>query len=113
MNFSGSTQANALADGADSFTFWRQGGSSFDGDSSHFFHNVNDGSIYADYHALSLTSHGSGSDMFKGYADEFRLRGENSTPEWMQANYDTQAPGSDFMTYGEVRQLLGLTIMVR
>ena len=113
MNFSGSTQANALADGADSFTFWRQGGSSFDGDSSHFFHNVNDGSIYADYHALSLTSHGSGSDMFKGYADEFRLRGENSTPEWMQANYDTQATGSDFMAYGEVRQLLGLTIMVR
>lgn len=113
MNFSGSTQANALADGADSFTFWRQGGSSVDGDSSHFFHNVNDGSIYADYHALSLTSHGSGSDMFKGYADEFRLRGENSTVEWMQANYDTQAPGSDFMTYGEVHQLLGLTILIR
>ena len=113
MNFSGSEQANALADGETVFTFWRQGGSSIDGDSSHFFHNVGDGSIYADYHALSLTSHGSGSDMFKGYADEFRLRGENSTAEWMQANYDTQAPGSDFMTYGEVRQLLGLTILVR
>ena len=113
MNFSGSAQANALADGTDSFTFWRQGGSSVDGNSGHFFHNVNDGSIYADYHALSLTSHGDGKDVFKGYADEFRLRGENSTPEWMQANYDTQAPGSDFMTYGEVRQLLGLTILIR
>lgn len=113
MNFSGSVQANALADGATSFTFWRQGGSSVDGDSSHFFHNVNDGSIYADYHALSLTSHGDGKDVFKGYADEFRLRGENSTPEWMQANYDTQAPGTDFMAYSEVHQLLGLTILIR
>lgn len=74
---------------------------------------MNDGSIYADYHALSLTSHGSGSDMFKGYADEFRLRGENSTDEWMQANYDTQAPNTDFLTYGKVRQSSGLTIIVR
>lgn len=113
MNFSGSDQANALADGVTSFTFWKQGGSSIDGNGGHFFHNVNDGSIYADYHALSLTSHGSGSDMFKGYADEFRLRGENSTAEWMQANYDTQAPGTDFLTYGKVRQSSGLTIIVR
>jgi len=113
MNFSGSAQATALADGVTTFRFSRQGGSSVDGDSTHFFHNVNDGSIYADYHALSLTSHGSGSDMFKGYADEFRLRGENSTDEWMQANYDTQAPNTDFLTYGKVRQSSGLTIIVR
>lgn len=113
MNFSGSAQATALADGVTTFRFTKQGGSSIDNDSTHFFHNVNDGSIYADYHALSLTSHGSGSDMFKGYADEFRLRGENSTDEWMQANYDTQAPNTDFLTYGEVRQSLGLTIMIQ
>ena len=72
MNFSGSAQATALADGVTTFRFSLQGGSSVDGDSTHFFHNVNDGSIYADYHALSLTSHGSGSDMFKGYADDRR-----------------------------------------
>ena len=113
MNFSGSAQATALADGVTTFRFSRQGGSSVDNDSTHFFHNVNDGSIYADYHALSLTSHGSGSDMFKGYADEFRLRGENSTAEWMQANYDTQAPNTDFLTYDKVRQSSGLTIIVR
>ena len=113
MNFSGSAQANALADGTTSFTFSRQGGSSVDGNSTHFFHNVNDGSDYADFHAFSLTSHGSGAEAFKGYADEFRVRGENSTTEWMQANYDTQAPGTDFLTYGKVRQSSGLTIIVR
>ena len=111
MNFSGSEQANALADGETVFTFWRQGGSSIDGNSTHFFHNVGDGSIYADYHALSLTSHGNGSEMFKGYADEFRLRGENSTAAWMQANYDTQAPGTDFLSYGKVR-IRGATMML-
>ena len=112
MNFSGSAQATALADGVTTFRFSRQGGSSVDGDSTHFFHNVNDGSIYADYHALSLTSHGSGSDMFKGYADEFRLRGENSTDEWMQANYDTQAPNTDFLSYGKVRVRGGTLLLI-
>lgn len=112
MNFSGSAQATALADGVTTFRFSRQGGSSVDGDSTHFFHNVNDGSIYADYHALSLTSHGSGSDMFKGYADEFRLRGENSTDEWMQANYDTQAPNTDFLSYGAVRVRGGTLLLI-
>ncbi len=113
MNFSGSAQANALADGTTAFTFSKQGGSSIDGNSTHFFHNVNDGSDYADFHAFSLTSHGSGAEAFKGYADEFRVRGENSTTEWMQANYDTQAPGTDFLSYGPVRESLGLTILIR
>ena len=112
MNFSGSAQATALADGVTTYRFSLQGGSSVDGDSTHFFHNVNDGSIYADYHALSLTSHGSGSDMFKGYADEFRLRGENSTDEWMQANYDTQAPNTDFLSYGAVRVRGGTLLLI-
>ena len=111
MNFSGSEQANALADGATKFAFSRQGGSSVDGNSTHFFHNVNDGSIYADYHALSLTSHGNGEFPFKGLADEFRLRGENSTAAWMQANYDTQAPGTDFLSYGKVR-IRGATMVL-
>ena len=111
MNFSGSEQANALADGETVFKFWRQGGSSIDGNSTHFFHNVAEDTIYADFHALSLTSHGNGSEMFKGYADEFRLRGENSTAAWMQANYDTQAPGTDFLSYGKVR-IRGGTILL-
>ena len=112
MNFSGSAQATALADGVTTFRFSRQGGSSVDGDSTHFFHNVNDGSIYADYHALSLTSHGNGESPFKGYADEFRVRGENSTDEWMQANYDTQAPNTDFLSYGAVRVRGGTLLLI-
>jgi len=112
MNFSGSAQATALADGVTTFQFSRQGGSSVDGDSTHFFHNVNDGSIYADYHALSLTSHGNGESPFKGYADEFRVRGENSTDEWMQANYDTQAPNTDFLSYGAVRVRGGTLLLI-
>ncbi len=113
VNFSGTDQANALADGETAYTFWQGGGTSIDGNNGHFFHNVNDGSTFADYHALSLTSHGDGSELFKGYADEFRLRGENSTAEWMQANYDTQAPSTDFLTYGNVKKRLGLILFVR
>ena len=104
MNFSASSAATALADGTESFTYdYHRGGTPADGNTAHFFHNVNDGSSYADFHAFSLTSNGSGADAFKGYADEFRVRGENSTPEWMQANYDTQAPGTDFLAYGTVQ----------
>ena len=102
LNFSATAQANALADGATSYTFSKQGGTPVDGNGTHFFHNVADGSNYADYHALSLTSQASGSDMFKGVADEFRLRGENSSTDWMQANWDTQHTGTDFLTYGTV-----------
>ncbi len=80
MNFSASSQANALADGATSFTFYKQGGEPIDGDWTHFFHNTNDiSSSYSDFHAFLLTSNGSGYDMFRGVADEFRVRGENST----------------------------------
>ena len=103
VNFSGTAQANALADGATAFTFSRQGGQSIDGNNTHFFHNANDGSAYADFHALSLTSHGNGSETFKGYADEFRLRGVNSDAAWMKACYDTQAQGSSFLSVGAVR----------
>ena len=103
VNFSGSAPANALADGATAFTFSRHGGTSIDGNNTHFFHNVNDGSEYADFHALSLTSHGSGSDKFKGFADEFRLRGVNSDAAWMKACYDTQASGPSFLSVGAVR----------
>jgi hypothetical protein len=115
MNFSASAAATALADGSETFAYtWHKGGTPIDGDGSHFFHNVNESnSSWADFHAFSLTSHGSGAEAFKGYADEFRVRGENSTTEWMQANYDTQAPGTDFLSYGPVRESLGLTIIVR
>lgn len=115
MNFSATSTATAIADGTNSFSFTvHKGGTPIDGYGSHFYHNVNEpNSSWADFHAFSLVSLGDGTQWHTGYSDEFRLRGENSTPEWMQANYDTQAPGSDFMAYGEVRQLLGLTILIR
>lgn len=113
VNFSATTQANALADGETAYTFWRAGGYPYDGQYGCFYHNVNEGTSYADYHALSLTSHGDGGSQFLGYADEFRLRGENSTAEWMQANYDTQAPSTDFLTYGDVKMRGGFILFVR
>ena len=119
MNFSGSEQATALADGTTSFSFSVQGGTPLDGNWTHFFHNANDiSSSYSDFHAFSLTSNGSGDDMFKGVADEFRVRGENSTAEWMQANYDTQALGTDFLAYGTVQfrgaiEFSGLSVSAR
>lgn len=115
MNFSATSTATAIADGTNSFSFTvHKGGTPIDGYGSHFYHNVNEpNSSWADFHAFSLVSLGDGTQWHTGYSDEFRLRGENSTPEWMQANYDTQAPGTDFMAYSEVHQLLGLTILIR
>ena len=61
----------------------------------------------------SLTSNGGNGEVFRGLADEFRVRRGVSSADWTQAVYDTSRPGTDFLTYGEMHQLLGLTIMVR
>lgn len=46
--------------------------------------------------------------------DETRVRRSVSTPDWIQANWDTQRVGTDFLTAGEVKsRKAGLIIFVR
>ena len=52
-------------------------------------------------HGMGLTSGTEGNGVMNYSVDELRVRRGNSTADWVQANYDTQVLGSDFLTYGE------------
>ena len=46
--------------------------------------------------------------------DEPRVRRQLSSTDWIQANWDTQRNGTDFLTVGEVkRRTIGLSIRCR
>lgn len=50
---------------------------------------------------MDLTSGTGGNGSMNYSVDEIRVRRGNSTDDWVQANYDTQVLGSDFLTCGE------------
>lgn len=50
---------------------------------------------------MGLTTGTRGNGSVNYSVDEIRVRRGNSTADWVQANYDTQVLGSDFLTYGE------------
>ncbi|MBQ6102455.1 MAG: hypothetical protein IJL06_02170, partial [Kiritimatiellae bacterium] len=96
VNFSATEQANALVNGTTELTFRAGGGTGADGDNTHFFHNTaqtnDDHLAVADFHAFSLTSRGTDNGLaFTGLADEFRVRGRNSSTAWMKAVRDSMA----------------------
>lgn len=61
---------------------------------------------------MGLTSgiNGNGSGNFN--VDEIRVRRGTSSEDWVQANYDTQRPGTDFVTYGDIVEVPTGTIII-
>ena len=59
-------------------------------------------------HAVDYTEHGMGLSTVIGarssqtWCDELRVRRGVSSPDWVQANYDSQRDGTDFLAYGAV-----------
>ena len=47
------------------------------------------------------------------YYDEMRVRRGLSSKDWIQANWDTQRVGTDFLVPGAVKESEGLTVIVR
>ena len=63
-------------------------------------------------HGMGLTSGTEGNGVMNYSVDELRVRRGNSTADWVQANYDTQVLGSDFLTYGEPERTQRATIVL-
>jgi len=68
--------------------------------------------LYAS-NGMGLVSRVDKAEAFLGALDEMRVRTKTSTADWVQATWDTAVSDSTFLTYGEVHQSLGLTILVR
>ena len=61
---------------------------------------------------MGLTSGTAGNGSMNYSVDEIRVRRGNSTADWVQANYDTQVLGSDFLTYGRPERTQRATIVL-
>lgn len=73
-----------------------------------FYENGTQKCDWGQYNAVDFTANGMGlttgtrgNGSVNYSVDEIRVRCGNSTADWVQANYDTQVLGSDFLTYGE------------
>lgn len=73
-----------------------------------FYENGTQKCDWGQYNAVDFTANGMGlttgtrgNGSVNYSVDELRVRRGNSTADWVQANYDTQVPGSDFLTCGK------------
>jgi len=86
-----------------------------------FYENDTQKCDWGQYDAVDFTANGMGLTTGTGgngsvnySVDEIRIRRGNSTAAWVQANYDTQVHGTDFLVYADpMRMQRGLTILIR
>ena len=106
INWSCDTPAQFWIDGAAAYasgTTKAAGGTNGDG-TGYLYHNLAGGTSgdgNKDFSLFSLCSGVNRGSSFTGYMDEFRVRAGNASAAWAKAVYDTSAPGSSFLTYGE------------
>lgn len=89
--------------------------------SSRFYENATQKGSWTGKNAVNFTANGMGLTTGTGgngslnySVDEIRIRRGNSTAAWVQANYDTQVPGTGFLVYADpMRMQRGLTILIR
>jgi hypothetical protein len=97
---------------------WKYSGADWD---SRVYENATQKGLWTGKYAVNFTANGMGLTTGTGgngsvdySVDEIRIRRGNSTAAWVQANYDTQVPGTDFLVYADpMRMQRGLTILIR
>ncbi|MBO7298754.1 MAG: hypothetical protein J6V41_02945 [Kiritimatiellae bacterium] len=101
-------------------TSWRYSGAP-EGSATIFYENAKPLASWSYKNAVSFTDNGmgltsgtEGNGVLNYPVDELRVRRGMSSVDWVQANYDTQKVGSDFLSLGEVVKIpFGTTIIVR
>lgn len=106
-NYDQSSWPNGLGGSAWRFvtTVWRHADADW---TTRFYANAEQRSSWGSKNAASFTDNGmgltsgiKGNGVMNYSVDELRVRRGNSTADWVKANYDTQVPGSDFLTCGK------------
>ena len=87
--------------------------------SSRFYENATQKGSWTGKNAVNFTANGMGLTSGTGgngsmnySVDEIRVRRGNSTADWVQANYDTQVLGTDFLTYGDPERTARATLLL-